>query len=85
MSQLSTLLGQLNLDIKEVHALSTNDGYFLDIFIVVGWDHKVSLSKSLHLANTWYETLCSCVARVPFTRKNIKFFMMKPFQYLSLF
>ncbi|CAD6338256.1 unnamed protein product [Miscanthus lutarioriparius] len=40
LTQLSTLLGQLNLDIKEVLALSTNDGYFLDIFIVVGWDHK---------------------------------------------
>jgi len=49
--QLSALLGQLNLDIKEVHALSTNDGYFLDIFIVVGWDHKVFLCKSLNLAN----------------------------------
>ncbi|KAJ1260800.1 hypothetical protein BS78_10G259900 [Paspalum vaginatum] len=40
LTQLSALLGQLNLDIKEAHALSTNDGYFLDIFIVVGWDHK---------------------------------------------
>ncbi|KAK3131307.1 hypothetical protein QOZ80_6BG0504780 [Eleusine coracana subsp. coracana] len=40
LTQLSSLLGKLNLDIKEVHALSTNDGYFLDIFIVVGWDHK---------------------------------------------
>jgi hypothetical protein len=46
--QLSAILGQLSLDIKEVHALSTNDGYFLDIFIVVGWDHKVFLSKSLY-------------------------------------
>jgi UTP:GlnB (protein PII) uridylyltransferase len=46
LTQLSALLGQLNLDIKEVHALSTNDGYFLDIFIVVGWDHKVFLHLS---------------------------------------
>ncbi|KAF8686852.1 hypothetical protein HU200_043354 [Digitaria exilis] len=43
MFQLSALLGQLNLDIKEAHALSTNDGYFLDIFIVAGWDHKETL------------------------------------------
>ncbi|CAL5040804.1 unnamed protein product [Urochloa decumbens] len=49
LTQLSALLGQLNLDIKEVHALSTNDGYFLDIFIVVGWDHKetVQLEEAL--------------------------------------
>uniref|UniRef100_A0A0A9HK43 non-specific serine/threonine protein kinase n=1 Tax=Arundo donax TaxID=35708 RepID=A0A0A9HK43_ARUDO len=40
LTHLSILLGKLNLDIKEVHALSTTDGYFLDIFIVVGWDHK---------------------------------------------
>ncbi|XP_062234050.1 serine/threonine-protein kinase STY8-like isoform X2 [Phragmites australis] len=54
LTQLSTLLGKLNLDIKEVHALSTNDGYFLDIFIVVGWDHKETqqleetLEKEIH-------------------------------------
>ena len=65
MFQLSTLLGQLNLDIKEVHALSTNDGYFSDILIVVGWDHKVSLSKSLLLANTWSPSLGGDNADVP--------------------
>lgn len=61
MFQLSALLGQLNLDIKEVHAVSTNDGYFLDIFIVAGWDHKVFLSKSLHLANIWFQTIYAAV------------------------
>ena len=56
---------KLNLDIKEVDALSTNDGYFLDIFIVVGWDHKVSLSKSLLLANTWPPSIGGDNADVP--------------------
>ncbi|KAF0902158.1 hypothetical protein E2562_014408 [Oryza meyeriana var. granulata] len=46
LTQLSSLLGKLNLDIKEVHALSTNDGYFLDVFIVVGWDHKMPSKSS---------------------------------------
>ncbi|OEL29133.1 Serine/threonine-protein kinase STY17 [Dichanthelium oligosanthes] len=52
--------GQLNLDIKEVHAVSTNDGYFLDIFIVVGWDHKETrqleeaLDKEIHNYKTQF-------------------------------
>jgi tRNA A-37 threonylcarbamoyl transferase component Bud32 len=66
LTQLSALLGQLNLDIKEVHALSTNDGYFLDIFIVVGWDHKETLQleealeKEVHNYKAQMHSTSSC-------------------------
>uniref|UniRef100_A0A0E0E6I7 Protein kinase domain-containing protein n=1 Tax=Oryza meridionalis TaxID=40149 RepID=A0A0E0E6I7_9ORYZ len=58
LTQLSSLLGNLNLDIKEVHALSTNDGYFLDIFIVIGWDHKETqlLEEALEMEIHNYES-----------------------------
>ncbi|KAG8074570.1 hypothetical protein GUJ93_ZPchr0006g43104 [Zizania palustris] len=66
LTQLSSLLGKLNLDIKEVHALSTNDGYFLDIFIVVGWDHKETqlleeaLEKEIHNYKSQMPSAPSC-------------------------
>ncbi|GJM97411.1 hypothetical protein PR202_ga14335 [Eleusine coracana subsp. coracana] len=66
LTQLSSLLGKLNLDIKEVHALSTNDGYFLDIFIVVGWDHKETqqleqaLDKEIHTYKAQMPSTSSC-------------------------
>ncbi|KAK3134600.1 hypothetical protein QOZ80_6AG0551200 [Eleusine coracana subsp. coracana] len=66
LTQLSSLLGKLNLDIKEVHALSTNDGYFLDIFIVVGWDHKETqqleqaLDKEIHTYKAQIPSTSSC-------------------------
>ncbi|XP_020092515.1 serine/threonine-protein kinase STY46-like isoform X2 [Ananas comosus] len=37
LSQLTSLLGELGLNIQEAHAFSTNDGYSLDVFVVVGW------------------------------------------------
>uniref|UniRef100_A0A0E0HVP8 Protein kinase domain-containing protein n=1 Tax=Oryza nivara TaxID=4536 RepID=A0A0E0HVP8_ORYNI len=66
LTQLSSLLGNLNLDIKEVHALSTNDGYFLDIFIVIGWDHKETqlleeaLEKEIHNYEPQMPSKSSC-------------------------
>ncbi|CAN6162672.1 unnamed protein product [Urochloa humidicola] len=66
LTQLSALLGQLSLDIKEAHAVSTNDGYFLDIFIVVGWDHKETLQleealeKEIHNYKVQMYSTSSC-------------------------
>jgi UTP:GlnB (protein PII) uridylyltransferase len=40
-SQLTSLLGELGLNIQEAHAFSTNDGYSLDVFVVVGWHDEV--------------------------------------------
>ncbi|XP_020589176.1 serine/threonine-protein kinase STY46-like [Phalaenopsis equestris] len=37
LSQLTAVLGEIGLNIQEAHAFSTNDGYSLDVFVVVGW------------------------------------------------
>jgi UTP:GlnB (protein PII) uridylyltransferase len=41
LSQLTSLLGELGLNIQEAHAYSTSDGYSLDIFVVEGWEYEV--------------------------------------------
>uniref|UniRef100_A0A0A9CJE0 ACT domain-containing protein n=1 Tax=Arundo donax TaxID=35708 RepID=A0A0A9CJE0_ARUDO len=41
LSELTSLLGELVLNIQEAHAFSTNDGYSLDVFVVVGWHDEV--------------------------------------------
>ncbi|XP_010548241.1 PREDICTED: serine/threonine-protein kinase STY17-like isoform X2 [Tarenaya hassleriana] len=51
LSQLTSLLGELGLNIQEAHAFSTADGFSLDVFVVDGWSHeetdglKVALRK----------------------------------------
>eukprot|EP01018_Ginkgo_biloba_P012816 Gb_06578 [translate_table: standard] len=40
LSQLSALLADIGLDIREAHVFSTNDGYSLDVFVVDGWTTK---------------------------------------------
>lgn len=47
--QLTSLLGEIGLDIEEAHAFSTNDGYSLDVFVVVGWHYEV-LPRSFDLS-----------------------------------
>ncbi|XP_048436834.1 serine/threonine-protein kinase STY46 isoform X3 [Pyrus x bretschneideri] len=37
LSQLSSLLSDLELNIREAHVFSTTDGYSLDVFVVDGW------------------------------------------------
>nr|CAD1830591.1 unnamed protein product [Ananas comosus var. bracteatus] len=41
LSELTSLLGEIGLGIEEAHAFSTNDGYSLDVFVVVGWHYEV--------------------------------------------
>ncbi|XP_072967816.1 serine/threonine-protein kinase STY46-like [Typha angustifolia] len=54
LSQLTSLLGELSLNIQEAHAFSTTDGYSLDVFVVVGWHYeeteqlKGELAKEIH-------------------------------------
>ncbi|XP_057841092.1 serine/threonine-protein kinase STY8 isoform X1 [Cryptomeria japonica] len=52
LSQLSALLGDIGLNIREAHVFSTNDGYSLDVFVVDGWKSKdiSSLYKALEEA-----------------------------------
>ena len=40
-SQLSALLSDIGLNIREAHVFSTTDGYSLDVFVVDGWHEKV--------------------------------------------
>ncbi|XP_058213886.1 serine/threonine-protein kinase STY46-like [Rhododendron vialii] len=40
LSQLTTLLAEVGLNIQEAHAFSTTDGYSLDVFVVDGWPYE---------------------------------------------
>ncbi|XP_021641347.2 serine/threonine-protein kinase STY46 isoform X2 [Hevea brasiliensis] len=40
LSQLTSLLSEIGLNIKEAHAFSTMDGYSLDVFVVDNWEHE---------------------------------------------
>ncbi|KAK1404020.1 Serine/threonine-protein kinase STY46 [Heracleum sosnowskyi] len=46
LSQLSALLSDIGLNIREAHVFSTTDGYSLDVFVVDGW--PVKDTKGLH-------------------------------------
>mgnify|MGYP002776881695 FL=1 len=49
--QLSSLLADVGLNIREAHVFSTIDGYSLDVFVVDGWPTEVGfhLEWFLHL------------------------------------
>ncbi|KAJ1273574.1 hypothetical protein BS78_06G292200 [Paspalum vaginatum] len=38
LAQLSTLLSEVGLNIREAHVFSTTDGFCLDVFVVDGWE-----------------------------------------------
>ncbi|KAK7307454.1 hypothetical protein VNO77_40533 [Canavalia gladiata] len=40
LSQLTSILGELGLNIQEAHAFSTTDGFSLDVFVVEGWPNE---------------------------------------------
>ncbi|KAG7032862.1 Serine/threonine-protein kinase STY8 [Cucurbita argyrosperma subsp. argyrosperma] len=42
LSQLSALLSDIGLNIREAHVFSTSDGYSLDVFVVDGWPAEVT-------------------------------------------
>ncbi|KAJ0751493.1 putative ACT domain-containing protein [Helianthus annuus] len=42
LSQLSALLSDIGLNIREAHVFSTTDGYSLDVFVVDGWPLEVN-------------------------------------------
>ncbi|CAN6362345.1 unnamed protein product [Urochloa humidicola] len=48
LSQLSALLSDIGLNIREAHVFSTTDGYSLDVFVVDGW--PVEDTDALHKA-----------------------------------
>ncbi|KAF7810750.1 serine/threonine-protein kinase STY46-like isoform X1 [Senna tora] len=42
LSQLTSLLAEIGLNIQEAHAFSTTDGYSLDVFVVDGWPNELA-------------------------------------------
>ncbi|PON49961.1 Mitogen-activated protein kinase kinase kinase [Parasponia andersonii] len=40
LSELTSLLAEIGLNIQEAHAFSTCDGFSLDVFVVEGWPHE---------------------------------------------
>ncbi|KAL6005495.1 hypothetical protein ACLOJK_006062 [Asimina triloba] len=48
LSQLSALLSDIGLNIREAHVFSTTDGYSLDVFVIDGW--PVEDTDGLHKA-----------------------------------
>ncbi|KAL9238430.1 hypothetical protein vseg_012851 [Gypsophila vaccaria] len=40
LSQLTSLLAEVGLNIQEAHAFSSSDGYSLDVFVVDGWPYE---------------------------------------------
>ncbi|XP_068658636.1 serine/threonine-protein kinase STY46-like isoform X2 [Aristolochia californica] len=48
LSQLSALLSDIGLNIREAHVFSTTDGYSLDVFVVDGW--PIEDTDGLHKA-----------------------------------
>ncbi|KAK6916770.1 Serine-threonine/tyrosine-protein kinase, catalytic domain [Dillenia turbinata] len=40
LSQLTSLLAEIGLNIQEAHVFSTTDGYSLDVFVVDGWPYE---------------------------------------------
>ncbi|XP_031265450.1 serine/threonine-protein kinase STY46-like [Pistacia vera] len=53
LSQLTSLLSDIGLNIQEAHAFSTVDGYSLDVFVVDGW----SLEDAEQLRNVLVEEI----------------------------
>ncbi|KAI9095427.1 hypothetical protein K1719_026461 [Acacia pycnantha] len=52
LSQLTSLLTEIGLNIREAHVFSTTDGYSLDVFVVDGWPNeqlKAALEKEVLL------------------------------------
>ncbi|KAK3043839.1 hypothetical protein RJ639_000538 [Escallonia herrerae] len=52
LSQLSALLSDIGLNIREAHVFSTTDGFSLDVFVVDGWpvEETVDLHKAVEKA-----------------------------------
>lgn len=47
LSQLSALLSDMGLNIREAHVFSTTDGYSLDVFVVDGWPVEGSMPSPI--------------------------------------
>ncbi|KAK2656908.1 hypothetical protein Ddye_009960 [Dipteronia dyeriana] len=75
LTQLTSLLGEIGLNIQEAHAFSTVDGFSLDVFVVEGWPHEETeelknvLQKEILKSK---DQICSKQQPVPAVSMNIK-------------
>ncbi|KAM5565230.1 serine/threonine-protein kinase STY46-like [Rosa sericea] len=60
LSELTSLLSDIGLNIQEAHAFSTTDGYSLDVFVVDGWkcEETERLRQALAKEILWSENPC---------------------------
>ncbi|XP_062019955.1 serine/threonine-protein kinase STY46-like isoform X2 [Rosa rugosa] len=60
LSELTSLLSDIGLNIQEAHAFSTTDGYSLDVFVVDGWECEETerLRQALAKEILWSENPC---------------------------
>ncbi|XP_024164961.1 serine/threonine-protein kinase STY46 isoform X1 [Rosa chinensis] len=60
LSELTSLLSDIGLNIQEAHAFSTTDGYSLDVFVVDGWECEETerLRQALAKELLWSENPC---------------------------
>ncbi|XP_020410764.1 serine/threonine-protein kinase STY46 isoform X2 [Prunus persica] len=60
LSELTSLLSDIGLNIREAHAFSTTDGYSLDVFVVDGWacEKTERLRHALAKEISWSENPC---------------------------
>ncbi|OEL31973.1 Serine/threonine-protein kinase STY8 [Dichanthelium oligosanthes] len=79
LSQLSALLSDIGLNIREAHVFSTHDGYSLDVFVVDGWPiedtdglHKALEASILRNEGSWSGSSHSSAAErtLPFQVKG---------------
>lgn len=67
--QMSALLADVGLNIREAHVFSTTDGYSLDVFVVDGWHSEVKLEVWLVIPLLfWWELWC---LRLPYVQVKL--------------
>ena len=60
-AQLSSVLAEVGLNIREAHVFSTDDGYSLDVFLVDGWPTEVQDSLPNALPSFIYQSPFSII------------------------
>jgi hypothetical protein len=48
VQQLTALLSEVDLNIREAHVYSTTDRFCLDVFVVDGWETEVNYKNMLY-------------------------------------
>ncbi|KAL8200352.1 hypothetical protein R6Q57_011691 [Mikania cordata] len=78
LSQLTSLLSEVGLNIQEAHAFSTADGFSLDVFVVDGWPHEETeqlrnaLAKEIMKAKVPYSYLTPLQAAVGVVQQGLR-------------